>query len=165
MAFPTAECWLLGHLDDENPAHVHRGELIQWVKSGYVNYKGATDDVRPFIEQSDWIVLPSYREGLSRVLLEAMAMAKPIITTDTPGCRETVVQGENGFIVPVKDDNLLFETMLKACAIPREQRAAMGQFGREKAQKMYSAQIVGEHFKTIIKTIVQNSLEKPHPLK
>lgn len=156
-AYPAAECWLLGHLDNENPAHVHKEELIQWVQSGHIHYKGATKDVRPIIEQSDWIVLPSYREGLSRVLLEAMSMARPIITTDTPGCRETVVPGKNGFLVPVKDENLLFEAMLKACTISPEQRYAMGKFGREKAEKEYSANIVGQHFKKIINTITDST--------
>jgi len=138
-SFPRAQCWILGHLDDQNPAHIQRNELVNWVQEGYIQYKGASDDVRPFVAQADWMVLPSYREGLSKVLLEAMAMAKPIITTDTPGCRETVDHGKNGFIVPVKDENILFETMLKACAIDYDQRAAMGQYGREKAIHEYSA--------------------------
>lgn len=153
-AFPDAECHLLGHLDDENPAHIHRTELVNWVRAGFIQYKGATDDVRPFIQNSDWIVLPSYREGLSRVLLEAMSMGKPVITTDTPGCRETVVPGKNGFVIPVGDENLLFETMLKACSVTSEERHKMGLFGREKAEKEYSAAIVGELYKLLTDSLL-----------
>ena len=156
LTFPEAECHLLGHLDDENPAHIHRTELVNWVRSGFIQYKGATDDVRPFIQNSDWVVLPSYREGLSRVLLEAMAMGKPLITTDTPGCRETVVPGKNGFLVPVGDENLLYETMLKACSISPEERQEMGRFGQEKAEREYSATIVGEHYRRLTDNLLKN---------
>lgn len=155
ITFPEAECHLLGHLDDENPAHIHRTELVNWVRSGFIQYKGATDDVRPFIQNSDWIVLPSYREGLSRVLLEAMAMEKPLITTDTPGCRETVTHGKNGYLVPVGDENLLYETMLKACSVSLEERQEMGRFGREKAEKEYSTALVSEQYKLLISNLLK----------
>jgi glycosyltransferase involved in cell wall biosynthesis len=143
-AYPTAECWVLGHLDDQNPAHIRRSELVEWVQQGFIHYKGATDDVRPTIAQSDWMVLPSYREGLSKVLLEAMSMAKPIITTDTAGCRETVIPGENGFLVPVKDGDALFKIMLECCSISVQKRQEMGQIGREKAISTYGAALVGK---------------------
>jgi glycosyltransferase involved in cell wall biosynthesis len=160
QSFPAAQCWVLGHLDDENPAHIQRNELISWVQKGFIHYKGATDDVRPIIAQSDWIVLPSYREGLSKVLLEAMAMGKPLITTDTPGCKETVVPGKTGYIVPIKDAEALYQTMLNCCTKDLENQHIMGMLGREKAIKEYDASIVGQLYLKLITTIQRKTSAK-----
>ncbi len=143
-AYPSAECWVLGHLDDQNPAHIRRNELVEWVQQGFIHYKGATNDVRLTIAQSDWVVLPSYREGLSKVLLEAMSMAKPIITTDVAGCRETVEDGQTGYLVPARNGEALFQTMLDCCQISPEKQREMGQKGRIKAISLYDAAIVGK---------------------
>lgn len=155
-SFPRAQCWILGHLDDQNPAHIQRNELVNWVQEGYIQYKGASDDVRPFVAQSDWMVLPSYREGLSKVLLEAMAMAKPIITTDTPGCSETVREGQTGFIVPVKDSEQLYQMMLHCCSIEAEQRQKMGNEARVIAIQDYDATLVGALYVRLVAEIMSN---------
>lgn len=89
-------------------------ELVdQYVNKGVIEYFGETKDVRPYFGESSVYVLPSYREGTPRTVLEAMSMARPIITSDAPGCRQTVVNGKNGFLVPIKDAKALEEAMLK----------------------------------------------------
>ncbi|MBK8557594.1 MAG: glycosyltransferase family 4 protein [Lewinellaceae bacterium] len=148
---PYAECWILGQLDDGNPAHIDRRELLQWVQTGAIVYKGSVRDVRPFIRKSNWIVQPSYREGLSRTLLEAMSMGKPVIATDTAGCREMVDPGKSGYLVPVKNTQALFEAMLHACDVPAETAIAMGSKGREKIKANYTDQMVGQFYLTLLK--------------
>ena len=100
--YPEAVFRLVGWIDD-NPDAITQRELDQWVYSGVLEFLGRLDDVRPAIADCSVYVLPSYREGTPRTVLEAMAMGRPVITTDAPGCRETVVDGDNGFLVPVKD--------------------------------------------------------------
>jgi len=108
--YDTVHFSILGPYDD-NPSVIERGELEQWVREGAVEYLGEADDVRPFIRDCDVFVLPSYREGLPRATLEAMAMGKPIVTTDVPGCRETVRSGRNGYLVPPRSAAALAEAM------------------------------------------------------
>lgn len=100
---------------DNNPDAISKVELDGWVSNGYLNYLGKLEDVRPAIENSSIYVLPSYREGTPRTVLEAMAMGRPIITTNAPGCKETVVHGVNGFLVEPKSVESLkvaMETLL-----------------------------------------------------
>lgn len=103
---------LLGSLD-ENPNSIKQNELTSWIDSGVIQYIEQTADVRPYIAKCSVYVLPSYREGTPRTVLEAMAMNRPIITTDAPGCRETVLDGENGFLVPVKSTSALVDAVFK----------------------------------------------------
>ena len=103
---------LLGSFDS-NPAAIQPSVIEQWVSDGFIKYLGSTDDVRSYIEQCSVFVLPSYREGMPRSVLEAMSMGRAIITTDTPGCRDTVVHNENGYLVPVKSIKELSIAMLK----------------------------------------------------
>jgi glycosyltransferase involved in cell wall biosynthesis len=154
--WPAAAFWVVGGLDDDNPAHIDRATLLEWVQRGIIQYKGQASDVRPFIAQSDWIVLPSYREGLSRVLLEAMSMARPIITSDAAGCRETVDIGENGFLVPVGDAGALAEQMSKCCGISKQEAVRMGAKGREKVIREFENDLVGKHYLTIVQDITAN---------
>lgn len=105
--FDNFEVQLLGWVDP-NPGGISREEIEEMHSSGMVNYLGTTDDVRPFMNAADVFVLPSYyNEGLPRTLQEAMAMRKPIVTTDHPGCRETVEEGKNGFLVPTRNAGAL----------------------------------------------------------
>lgn len=106
-----AQFGLLGPIDTDNPASIDAPTISNWVERGYVNYYGGVKDVRPYLEQADIFVLPSYREGLSKSIIEAMAMEMPIITTNVPGCKETVVPGVNGIIIPVKDPMSLKNAM------------------------------------------------------
>lgn len=98
--------------EDPSPDGIPLEEIRAWHANGWVQYLGETDDVRPFLSESHVFVLPSYHEGMPRTVLEAMAMGRPILTADVPGCRETVIPGENGFLVPKCDSAALAERML-----------------------------------------------------
>jgi len=145
------EFWLLGPVDEGNPAAVPRRVLDEWEREGVIRYLGVTDDVRPFICQSDVVVLPSfYREGIPRSLLEAMAMAKPIITTDAPGCRETVVDGVNGFMVKPKNVESLAIAMEKMLKLSKEERERMGWEGRKMVLEKFDERIVIKKYVEIV---------------
>lgn len=104
-------CILLGGLDD-NPSALAAHELREWIEEGIIEWPGAVDDVRPWLYEASVYVLPSwYREGVPRSIQEAMAIARAVITTDAPGCRETVEEGRNGFLIPVRDVAALVDAM------------------------------------------------------
>jgi len=134
-AYPHAQFALAGDFD-ANPDAVRRAEIEQWVRDGVLDYLGFLPDVRPAIAQCSVYVLPSYREGTPRTVLEAMAMGRAIITTDAPGCRETVVEGENGFLVPVRSADALAQAMLKFLQDPAL-ATRMGQRSRQIAEQKY----------------------------
>lgn len=109
--YPEAVFELVGP-EDPSPDSIKLDEVHQWTESGAIKYSGATTDVRPFIENCAIYVLPSYHEGMPRTVLEAMAMGRPILTTDVPGCRETVIDGENGWLVEKANAEQLAEKMI-----------------------------------------------------
>lgn len=109
---PQAVFRLVGWID-QNPTALTAEELQSWIDEDVIEYLGQLDDVRPAIASSSVYVLPSYREGTPRTVLEAMAMGRPIVTTDAPGCRETVEPGDNGFLVPVRDAPAIAEAMAR----------------------------------------------------
>ena len=117
-------------------------EMDAWVAEGVVNYLGVSDDVRTQLATADCVVLPSYREGTPRTLLEAAAMACPIITTDAVGCREVVDHGVNGYLCKVRDAGDLAEKMELMMSLSRDQRSEMGQRGRAKMAAKFDEQIV-----------------------
>lgn len=121
---------------DDNPDSVHTEEVESWKQDGIIEYLGRLEDVRPAIEGCSVYVLPSYREGTPRTVLEAMAMGRAVITTDAPGCRETVVEGDNGFLVPVKSVDALVSAMLRFVEAP-DSIASMGQRSRVIAEQKY----------------------------
>ena len=132
---PGAQFALAGWFDS-NPDAIAQHELAAWVADGTLVYLGRLSDVRPAIAASTVYVLPSYREGTPRTVLEAMAMGRPIITTDTPGCRETVVDGDNGFLVPVKSVDALEQAMVKFID-DQALASRMGQRSRQIAEEKY----------------------------
>jgi glycosyltransferase involved in cell wall biosynthesis len=148
------ECCLLGFLDVQNPAAISRVEMEAWVASGDVRYLGVSDDVRTEIAEADCVVLPSYREGTPRTLLEAAAMGKPIVTTDAVGCREAVDDGVNGFLCKVRDAADLSRCMKKMLALDSAQRAAMGAAGRRKMEQQFDEKIVVERYLEALRAIV-----------
>ena len=148
--FPNTEFWLIGEIDKDNPAMVKEEDLVNWVKNKTVIYHGFKEDIKKYISKSDCIVLPSYREGMSRSITEGMAMAKPIITTDTAGCREAIEEGKNGFLVPVKSINKLAEAMEKILTLPDDKRILMGQFSRDKALNEFDDGIIAEQILNIV---------------
>jgi len=139
--YPTARFRLLGPLDP-NPAAVSRAQLDAWSAEGVIEYLGSTNDVRPAIADTSVFVLPSaYREGTPRSILEAMAMGRAIITTDAPGCRETVRGDENGFLVPVSDSIALASAMERFLRDPGLV-APMGMRSRAIAEEKYDVHLV-----------------------
>jgi len=126
---------LVGAVDD-NPDSVGTEEVESWKKASTIEYLGRLDDVRPAIEGCSVYVLPSYREGTPRTVLEAMAMGRAVITTDAPGCRETVIDGDNGFLVPVKSVDKLVEAMEQFIDNP-ELVVQMGARSRQIAEDKY----------------------------
>jgi glycosyltransferase involved in cell wall biosynthesis len=152
--FPEAIFLIAGELDHDNPAAVPEGILSQWIENQHVTYIGHVQDIRPVIEISDLIVLPSYREGMPRVILEALSMGKPVITTETAGCRETVEEGKNGFLVPIKNVPELAETIRVCCRLSPERLLAMGQYSRKKALSEFDEQIIVNRFMEIINDIL-----------
>ena len=132
---PEARFQILGFADVDNRTAVPRATLDRWVSEGLIDHLGATDDVRPFIAASDCVVLPSYREGLPRSLLEASAMARPIVATDVPGVRDAVDDRVTGLLCAVRSAPALAEAMLAMIALSPAQRGAMGQAGRARVER------------------------------
>lgn len=122
---------LLGGRDERNPSVVSKKDLEIWKKEGVVEWLGEAEDIRPLLADADVVVLPSYREGTPRSLLEAAAMGKPLVASDVVGCREVVEDGMNGFLVPPKDGVSLAVAMEKMIQNPRL-CFQMGMAGREK---------------------------------
>ena len=116
--------------------------MKEWTDQGFVKYLGVSNDVREHIASADCIVLPSYREGTPRTLLEAAAMGKPIITTNVVGCKEVVEHGVNGFLCEVKNAEDLALKIHEMLSLTEYQRKLMGQNGRIKMEKEFDEQIV-----------------------
>jgi glycosyltransferase involved in cell wall biosynthesis len=113
--FPDAVFRIVGYLDD-HPGSISQTELEGWIEEGVIEFCGRADDVRTYLANCHVYCLPSYyREGVPRSILEALAVGRPVITTDAPGCRETVINNENGFLVPVKDVPSFAQAMLYFC--------------------------------------------------
>ncbi|NLO78707.1 MAG: glycosyltransferase family 4 protein [Xanthomonadaceae bacterium] len=132
--YPNIRFVLLGGLDP-NPGGLTQSEVEEWVREGLLEWPGHVD-VRPWLAQTSVYVLPSYREGVPRSTQEAMAMGRPVITTDAPGCRETVEHGRNGFLVPVRDPRALAEAMLRFIEQP-ELIESMGRESRRMAEERF----------------------------
>lgn len=141
--YPTIEFHLVGGLFD-NPAAISQQQLDDWLEEEIFVYWGKVSDVRPAISKCSVYVLPSYREGTPRTVLEAMSMGRGIITTDAPGCRETVIDGENGFLVPIRDVDALVQAMLRFIEQPELMRK-MGQRSREIVEEKYDVHKVNAH--------------------
>lgn len=139
--------YLVGMQDKGNPMAIDRPQLEAWNTDG-VQWVGHQDDVRSWIENSNIIVLPSYREGLPKVLIEALSCGRAIITTDVPGCREVVLHEENGLLVPVKNSGELSKALLKLLS-DKEYRTRMASNNRKRAIDFFDAAIVVEKTFTI----------------
>ncbi|MCK0097146.1 glycosyltransferase family 4 protein [Yoonia sp. F2084L] len=138
---PHARFVLAGPFDD-GPDGIDAQDLQRWQDAGLA-YLGGLDDVRPAMREAQVYVLPSYREGTPRSVLEAMAMGRPVITSDAPGCRETVQDGVNGFLVPLRDPDALAARMRDMIDDPGR-TARMGQEGLRIAQEKYDVRKVNQ---------------------
>jgi len=133
---------ILGKFDNDNPEAISLEIIAKWQHDGIVKYLGSTKDVKPFIENVDAIVLPSYSEGVPRILLEAASMEKPIITTRIPGCVEVVEDGVNGYLCETKNVKDLAAQMEKLILLTIEERRRMGMAGRRKMQATFDEKII-----------------------
>lgn len=135
--FPAAVLDLVGFFEDE-----YKDRVDDLVNRDIAVFHGFQQDPKPYYKGADCVVLPSYHEGMSNVLLEAAAIGRPVITSDIPGCREAVTEGETGFLVRVKDVNDLYEKMKKMISIDRNRRKRMGMLGREKMEREFDKEMV-----------------------
>jgi len=140
QSYPSISCRIVGPLDS-NPTAFRADEVESWHREGIIEYLGEAKDIRQHMAAASVYVLPSYREGVPRTVLEAMSMGRPIVTTDVPGCRETVMAGENGFIVPVKDAAALAEAMERFILDPGL-ISKMGKRSREIAEEKFDVRKV-----------------------
>ncbi|MBL7799034.1 MAG: glycosyltransferase family 4 protein [Saprospiraceae bacterium] len=157
QAGATAVFRVLGNPDPGNPSSIEPVELDTWRHEGIVQFYDSADDVRPQLAEADVLVLPSYyREGVPRSVLEAMAMGKIIVTTDTPGCRDTVEEGQNGFLIPPRRADLLAQTMLRVLGLPKNTRTELGRHSREKVIREFSdAEVLPQYLALLTELLVQ----------
>jgi glycosyltransferase involved in cell wall biosynthesis len=147
--YPDVRFLLVGYCD-ENPSSVTETEMHTWAAEGIVEWPGQVDDVRPWLAQASVFVLPSYySEGLPRGSQEAMAMGLPVITTDWVGCRETVQNGINGFLVPVRDPAALAQAMTRFVESP-DLITTMGKEGRRIAEKRFDVHVINRRIMEVI---------------
>jgi len=151
------ELQILGWVDSDKSDQIKLNDILSFEKEGIVNYLGYHTNVADFIAVADCIVLPSYyREGVPRSLLEAAAMGKPIITTNTIGCRETIDDELNGYICRIKDPDDLAEKMELIINMSHEERVSMGHKGRDKIEKEFDEKYVIEEYLKAIEAIITN---------
>ncbi|STR26008.1 Capsular glucan synthase [Janthinobacterium lividum] len=149
---PDIRFILLGSID-LNPGSVDEATVHEWVAEGTIEWPGQVSDVREWIAQASVFVLPSYREGLPRSTQEAMAMGRPVITTDVPGCRDTVSDGINGYMVPARNAVALSNAMLKLIEHP-ELLAPMGERGRHMAEEKFDVHKIN--------AVILQAMDIPH---
>lgn len=137
---PEVRCLLVGPFDT-NPSSLKQEELQRFIDDGIIEYFGEQSDVVPYLAQSSVYVLPSYREGTPKTVLEAMACGRAVITTDAPGCRETVDDKVNGILVPVKDVDSIVNAMDYLIGHPKEMEQ-MAKLGRKKAEEVFDVKKV-----------------------
>lgn len=148
---PHLRFTIMGRIDVPNRTAIGRAELQSWIDEGVIEYQPPVPDVRQAILSADFVVLPSYREGLSRVLLEAAAMARPMITCDVPGCRDIVQDGQNGYLCAPYDVESLRDAILQAAAAGDREWSRMGQVARTIVTERFSESIVIEAYRDALR--------------
>ena len=143
---------LLGAIETDANLGVSAQEVASWVSEGLLDYLGTTDDVPQYVRQADCVVLPSYREGTPRALLEAASMAKPLVATNIAGCRQTIDEGSNGFLCEVANGKDLARAMKQMANLSNEQLEEMGKASRAKVEKEFDEKIVIEKYLRIIRS-------------
>ncbi len=136
------ECGILGFIDKGNPTAISELELNQWQAEGSIRYLGATDDVRTALVDADCVVLPSYREGCPRSLLEAASMAIPLIAANNPGCNQVLIDGKTGFACRPRDAEDLARQMKRMIDLPDEARARLGEAARKLILERFDERLV-----------------------
>ena len=148
---PNARFMLVGPFDT-NPSAIRDDDLSAYIQDGTIEYFGEQSDVRPYLEMCSVFVLPSYHEGTPKTVLEAMSCARPVITTDAPGCRETVNEGENGYLIPTRNPKALAERM-EAFIVNPELCQTMGAAGRRIAEAKYDVKKVNHSILTTMELL------------
>ena len=144
---PDTEFQILGWVEGN-----YQKRLDELIANGTINYLGTTTDVRPFLKNVHCTVMPSYHEGMSNVNLESAANGRPVITTDVPGCRETVNDGRTGILVKAKDSKSLTNAVERFLSLPHSQKVLMGQNGRRKVEQEFDRNIVVKAYLDAIAT-------------
>ena len=157
---PRARFQLLGAVDAANRTAIDAATLASWEEDGTIEYLGTTDDVRPHIAAAHCVVLPSYREGAPRTLIEAAAMSRPLIATDVPGCRSVVEDGETGYLCKVRDGDDLAQHIETLLALPRAEMARMGRAGRAKMAKSFDQAIVVQAYRDALLLILTHEKQR-----
>jgi len=155
--YPNVICQVIGPYYNQNLRDniISEKQVMHWLDNGIVHYLGAAEDVRPFMAEADCIVLPSYREGMSNVLLEAASMRRPAIATNVTGCREIIVDNETGFLCKVKDAEDLAKTMIKMIQLDSTEREKMGKAARERVKEKFTKKIVIDAYLNHITAILK----------
>ena len=155
--YPEARFQILGSFAEDGRA-VPRELVERWQAEGSIEYLGTAPDIRSYVSASDCVVLPSYREGLPRVLLEAAAMARPAVASDVPGCRHVVDHGVTGFLCEARSAEALTGAVRRMIELPPEQRRAMGLKARERAEEQFGVERVCTEYLTVLEQIRAASL-------
>ena len=150
---PRARFQLLGAAGSENRSAIDRSTVDAWVAEGVVEYLGTTSDVRPEIAAASCVVLPSYREGAPRTMIEAAAMARPLIATDVPGCRAVLDRDVSGFFCEVRNDESLATAMERFLALSPDAQKAMGAAGRAKMQREFDQALVVDAYRAALDVV------------
>lgn len=151
---PNITFKLLGYVGVDNPNAISKKQMDEWIEEGVVEYLGITQDVRPFIEKSSCIVLPSYYgEGVPLSLLEGAAIGRPVITTNSVGCKETVEDGKTGFLCEPKNVSSLVNAMEKIIRMPEEELIKMGYRARKRVEKVFDVRLVIDKYVEIVSQI------------
>ena len=156
--YPDARFQLMGAVDAENRTAIGRPQVDEWIRTHGIEYLGTCEDVRPHIARAHCVVLPSYREGAPRTLIEAAAMARPLIATDVPGCRSVVEHGVTGFLCEARSAESLAHACMHFLDLPRERRLALGQAGREKMQREFDQALVIRAYSDAIRQVVPSPI-------
>lgn len=151
---PQARFQLLGAVGAENRSAIGREAVDAWVAEGVVEYLGTTNDVRPAIAAASCVVLPSYREGAPRTLIEAAAMARPLIATDVPGCRAVVDRDVSGYLCDVKSAESLAGVLVRFLALTPEAQRTMGAAGRDKMEREFDQRLVVDAYREALDLII-----------
>lgn len=149
--YPHARFQLLGPVGVDNPSAISQADVDAWVSEGIIEYLGEAHDVRPMIEAADCVVLPSYREGMPRTLMEASSMGRPIVATNVPGCRDVVADGVNGLLCEVRSAESLAAKLAQMLDMSDAERRAMAERGRERVVNEFDERIVVQRYKDLIR--------------
>lgn len=152
--YPKVTFAILGPLYKNNATAISQETLDDWIAEKYISYLGQTDAVEQVLKNVHCVVLPSYREGLSKVLIEASSMGLPIVTTNVPGCRDVVIDNKTGFLCEAKNSKDLVLNMEKMLLLPTEKREYMGEEARKRALEIFDEKLIIKQYKKVIHAII-----------